>query len=556
MIREGLTTLIKEAAQAHGLAVGDVVLEYPAEFSHGDYASNIALALSKQAGKSPKEIAGALAEAINQKKLEYLDRVEVAGPGFINFYLSSPFLTSVVKRVIDEGEKYGRGNHLEGKRVMVEYSQPNPFKPFHIGHLMSTTLGESISRLVEWSGAEVFRANYQGDIGPHVAKCIWYLRKSGGDANDVSVLGDAYAKGNTAYEEDPAAKEEIDALNQKLYAGDPELKALYNAGRSASLKRFEEIYKTLGTKFDAYFFESETAARGLKLVERGFSQGVFEKSEGAVVYPGEKKELHTRVFVTSKGTPTYETKELGLVEAKREKFPFDLNITTVAVEQDGYFKVLEAVIAELWPEMEGKYTHVPHGMMQLTEGKMSSRKGNVITGESILEDMRVKARERGGEKGVADGATDAIAVAGIKYMVLKPEAGRNIVFNPEKSLSLEGDSGPYMQYAYARIQSLLAKAREQGVEPSVASVQEKDFSLERLLYRFPEIVERAAQEYEPHYVVSYLIELSSAFNSYYARERIVDSGEHAPYRLALAQAVSITLKNSLWLLGIVAPERM
>lgn len=556
MIREGIKTLIREAAEAQGIAVSDVVLEHPADFSHGDYSSNLALSVAKQVGKSPKEVATMLVEVLSQRKPAYVEKIEVAGPGFINFHLSSSHLTSIVERVLQEGEKYGRGNKLQGKRVMVEYSQPNPFKPFHIGHLMSTTLGESISRLVEWSGAEVFRANYQGDIGPHVAKCLWYLLKSGGDANNVGVLGDAYAKGNTAYEEDSAAKEEIDAINQKLYAGDPELKKLYDAGRAASLKRFEEIYKTLGTKFDAYFFESETAARGLKLVEEGLERGIFEKSEGAVVYPGEKKGLHTRVFVTSKRTPTYETKELGLVEAKREQFPFDLNITTVAVEQDGYFKVLEAVIAELWPEMAGKYTHVPHGMMQLTEGKMSSRKGNVITGESILEEMREKARERAGGRDTEEGVADAIAVAGIKYMVLKPEAGRNIIFSPEKSLSLEGDSGPYLQYAYARIKSLLAKGETESLKPSTEHSNETDFSLERLLHRFPEIVERAAREYEPHYIVSYAVELASAFNSYYARERVVDSGNHAQYRLALVQAVSITLKNSLWLLGIVAPERM
>jgi len=559
MIAEDLRKLIGAAVEAAGLPVPQTVgLEHPADLSHGDYATNVALVCAKAAGRTPRELAEEFATHLRVHKPSEVASVEVAGPGFINFTLSADYLANTIGQISKMGAQWGRNETLKDKRIIVEYAQPNPFKPFHIGHLMSTTLGESLSRLIEFSGATIFRANYQGDVGPHVAKCLWGLEKMGGDPHDVTVLGEAYVCGNTAYEEDPQAKEEIDRLNKRIYEKDPVLQEVYNAGRGASLARFEELYKLLNTKFDAYFFESETGPEGVAMVRDGLARGVFEESEGAVVYRGEKHGLHTRVFITAKGIQTYEAKELGLVKMKHEQFPFDLNLTTVAVEQDGYFKVVEAALADLWPEMEGKYTHVPHGMMQLTSGKMSSRKGNVITGESLIEDMRAQAFEKMGGRDLSDrhAVADAVSVAGIKYAVLKQSTGKNIIFDPEKSLSLEGDSGPYVQYAHTRALSVLEKAKAEGIPSDASALPSSITPLEKLLYRFPEVVLRATEEREPHYVASYVTELSAAFNSWYANGKILDGTTAAPYKLALTQAVATTLKNGLWLLGISAPERM
>ncbi len=549
---------LKNALAKLGIHTGEVTLSHPEELSHGDYATSIALAAAKAANKNPKTLAEEIVEAMG--KVDGVSKIEVAGPGFINFTLERGYFPSQLKRILDAASRWGRNDHVKGYKVMVEYAQPNPFKPFHIGHLMSITTGESISRFVEYSGADTFRVNYQGDIGPHIAKAIWGLQKKSLNAGNIADLGDAYVYGATAYEENEEAKKEIDALNKRLYANDAELKEIYEKGRAASLKHFDEIYIVMGTHFDHLFFESEVASRGVEMVKEGVRKGVFEESDGAIVYKGEKVGLHTRVFITGQGNPTYEAKEVALAEAKKKVFPFDLNITPVAVEQDNYFKVVEAALAELMPEMKGKYTHVAFGMMQLASGKMSSRKGNIITGESLIEDMRAKAMAKMEERDLGEekqAVADAVAVAAIKYGILKQARGKNIIFDPEASLSFEGDSGPYLQYSHVRASAVLRKAKEENVKINTDNAPEDTVELERLLYRFPEAVFRSAKESEPHHVTTFLTQLAASFNGWYAQGKIVDSTDpYSPYYVALTQAFATTMKNGLWLLGIQAPERM
>ena len=439
---------------------------------------------------------------------------------------------------------------------MVEYTDPNPFKEFHIGHLMSNAIGESIARLLQFSGAEVKRANYQGDVGPHVAKAIWGIEKLGLDASDSSALGKAYAAGSEAYESDATAKQEIDALNAKVYdRADAHVNEVYAAGRKASLAHFEELYKILGTKFDHYFFESETAPRGVALVQA--HPKVFIQSDGAIVYRGEDDGLHTRVFLTSKGLPTYETKELGLAELKAETWDFDTSITITAHEQSDYFEVVLAAMKKVLPALAAKITHISHGMMRFADGKMSSRTGNVITGESLLLDLTDAARERAKESRAddVDALAQAVAVAAVKYQILKQASGKDIIFDRERALSLEGDSGPYLQYAHARAQQVVEKAKGQGVVAATdAKVEPND--LVRLLHRFPEAVEYAASHNEPHLLTNYLLAFASAFNSWYAQVHVLDGTSEAAHKVALADAVRQTLKNGLWVLGIPSPERM
>lgn len=534
------------------------ILEHPGDLAHGDWATSVALAAAKAAKKNPKALAEELIEKLGT--VDGVEKIEVAGPGFINFYLSRKYFTTSVADIVAVGSEWGKNGTLKGKRVMYEYTDPNPFKVFHIGHLMSNTLGEALARLAEYSGAQVVRANYQGDIGLHVAKCVWGIQQKGSDPSDIAALSEAYVLGASAYEEQEKAKQEIDALNKRLYENDESLKLVYDAGRKASLDRFEELYALLGTKFDHYFFESETGPVGMEVVREGLARGVFEESDGAVVYKGEKVGLHTRVFITKAGTPTYETKELGLDKTKFEKEKLDHSVIVTANEQDGFFKVVLAAMAEVLPEVASRTEHVSHGMMVLTSGKMSSRKGNFVTGESLIADMRDAALQKMEERDLGDekpAIADQIAVAAIKFEVLKQGSGKNIVFNPDDSLSFDGDSGPYLQYSHTRALSVLGKAKAEKIAPSSAMAPDKITDLERLLYRFPEVVVRAAREYEPHYVTTYLTELAGVFNSWYAKEKIVDPGDqHSPYKVALTQAFATTMKNGLWLLGIQAPDRM
>ncbi|TAJ13693.1 arginine--tRNA ligase, partial [Patescibacteria group bacterium] len=378
----------------------------------------------------------------------------------------------------------------------------------------------------------------------------------------IEDISAAYVYGSTAYEDDAHAKGEIDSINTRLYAGDPELKDIYDAGRKTSLEHFEVIYKILGTTFNHYFFESEVANAGIEVVKKGLKEGIFEESDGAVVYKGEKKGLHTRVFLTSKGTPTYETKELGLDKTKFEKEKLTHSVIITANEQDGFFKVVLAAMEEVLPSVASNTEHVSHGMMQLVGGKMSSRKGNVITGESLIADMRERAYKKMEERSLGDAkhdVADAVAVAAIKYEVLKQGTGKNIVFDPDASLSFEGDSGPYLQYAHVRALSILRKAKEATL-PALTNDSEVPnivTTLERLLYRFPQVIERAQHEHEPHHITTFLTELASAFNSWYANEKIIDeSDKTSAYKVGLVSAFALTMKRGLNVLGIRTPEVM
>ncbi|HSE35640.1 MAG TPA: arginine--tRNA ligase, partial [Candidatus Paceibacterota bacterium] len=278
-----------------------------------------------------------------------------------------------------------------------------------------------------------------------------------------------------------------------------------------------------------------------------------------IVYEGdEAKGLHTRVFLTKEGLPTYEAKEIGNTEWKFATYPDTTrSVVVTANEQNDYFRVIYAAIEDLHPEWKGKLVQVGHGMMRFAEGKMSSRKGNVISGAELVESLAERIAERfPNTEGLPDELATSVAVAAVKFQVLKQATGKDIIFDPEQSISFEGDSGPYLQYTHARIASIERKAADAGVVPNPSVHAGRAGELERLISRFPRIVRRAALERAPHHVTNYLLELARAFNSYYASTVILDDSPETPYKLALARAVRTVLKEGLWILGIAAPEKM
>ena len=566
MVRDILKNTIKETISDLSLEADDIHLEHPSDFAYGDYSTNVAMRIAKQIGENPKELAREITDKIREIKIKEIEKVKVAGAGFINFYLSREFFTQSIEEILKIGEKWGSGNSLKNQKIIIEYTDPNPFKEFHIGHLMSNAIGESISRIIEFSGAEAKRANYQGDVGLHTAKAIWALMRSKqrgltslftGD-EVLGVLGEAYAEGAKAYDGDDIAKEEIKKINKKIYdKNDNEINSLYENGRKISLEHFEEIYKKLGTKFDYYFFESETGPIGKELVKKNIGK-IFEESNGAIIFRGEKAGLHTRVFVNSEGLPTYEAKDLALAKIKNERYDYEKSIVITANEQKEYYKVVLEAMKQIYPELAKKTKHISHGILRLSSGKMSSRTGLVITSESLIGEVKTKVLDKMKDADIADkeGVAEQIAVGAIKYSILKQSAGKDIVFDFDKSISFEGDSGPYLQYAYARASSVLEKARRQNIKSDTKKVIAETTELEKLLYRFPEVIERANNEFEPHYITTYLTELAGVFNSFYSREKIVEESGSSPYKIALTEVFKITIKNGLWLLGIKAPENM
>lgn len=575
---EIISAILQSLAEFTGEEVNFLV-EEPQNENFGDYSSNVALIAAKILKQNPFELAQKLAEKINSSSVKLasaswrIDKVEAVKPGFINFHLSQEYLLNNL------GKPQSFEKKLSGKRIMVEFTDPNPFKEFHIGHLYSNTVGESVSRLLEAVGADLKRANYQGDVGMHVAKAMYGMKNEELIINNlekkdikerIKLLGQCYAVGAKIYEEDEVKKREIEELNKKIYAKDEAILDLYAKGRQWSLEYFETIYKRLGTKFDFYYFESEVGNDGLELVKKYLKkgppatpecsdggQGVFEKSQGAVIFPGKKENLHDRVFINSLGLPTYEAKELGLAFKKYQDFKFDQSIVVTGNEIIGYFKVLLAALNKINPELASKIKHLPHGMVRLPGGKMSSRSGNIITGEWLLDEAKSLLKNKYPE--MTEETLEKVAVGAVKYALLKSSLGHDIEFSFEESINIQGNSGPYLQYTFARTQSVLSKVKSQKSKVKIAiqnsKLESEELSLLRSLNKFPGVVETAGEKFAPNIVCNYLFDLAQKFNLFYQKHRIVGS-EQENFRLTLTGGVGQVLKSGLHLLGIQAPEKM
>jgi arginyl-tRNA synthetase len=560
-LQEALVSICKKHDVAPSFS-----LDQPELVEHGDYATNIAFTLSKKLGKSPKETAESLIEELKGELEEIIEKIEVAGPGFINFFLKDDIRTDEVETIAasDILNEKGKG------KVLVEYTDPNCFKVFHVGHLMANTIGEATARLYEAAGYDVMRVCYPSDIGLNVAKGVWgaieLVAEKPDDAaslkDKVAFLGKAYAYGHQKYEEDEVTKSAIVEVNKAIYGGtDMKVMETYAEGRTLSLEYFETLYEKLGTKFDAYIYESEVADPGLAIVKSNLGK-IFEESEGAIVYKGEQDGLHTRVFVNSVGLPTYETKDVGNYEKKLDLLPdAEKYVVITASEQSDYFKVINSVEEKLHPELAGKLIHISHGMMRLASGKMSSRTGNVIGGEDLLEQIKESLSSRIADMRVEDGEKEEllndIAVGAVKFSILKQAPGKDSVFDFEKSISFEGDSGPYLQYTHARICALLDKAAEAGIDTESYAIESPERELEQTLIGYEQALTKATTELAPHSILQHLLLITRAFNNLYGRVQIV--GEHkdaSAYYVMLSQATRNVLAHGLATLGIVAPERM
>jgi arginyl-tRNA synthetase len=549
---------------------------HPKEESHGDYSVNVAMILAKQLGANPRELAAKIVFEINKGPSFVFEKVEVAGAGFINFYLTKEYLLKELANATNPS--FGKNENLNKQKTYVEFTDPNPFKEFHIGHLMSNTIGEALCRIFEANGAIVKRANYQGDVGLHVAKSIWgleqKLKNDGKNLSDlqgltlkerIGYLGQSYAYGAGLYETDETAKTAMNEMNGQIYKRtNDQINEYYDRGRAWSLEYFETIYARLGTKFDEYFFESEAGPAGLKVIEEALSKGVLELGEeGAVVFKGEKYGLHTRVFRNKLGLPTYEGKELGLPQMKYGRWAYDKSFIVTANEIDEYFKVLLKVLSLIAPELGAKTTHLSHGVMKLTTGKMSSRTGKVVTGEGLLNELKETVLEKMGDREIENKEiiADQVAVGALKYTVLRQALGGDIVYEPEKMTNLEGNTGPFIQYTFARSMSILRKVGSTRVDPLSDQVRginpnSQELSVLRWLYRYPEVVAEAGSNYSPHLVATYIYELASRFNSFYQACRVEENGDVNALRYELTKATANVLKNGLGLLGIQAPEEM
>lgn len=543
-------------------------------------------------------------------------KVEIAGPGFLNFIArdeywkqglesmgGAVFATSKTDVEIAEKEKNFavemRKRFLKniscdeysGKKVVCEFSDPNPFKVLHVGHLYTSIVGDAISKLVEFAGGKVVRANFGGDVGLHVAKTLYALLKSLAECSSANasieitpeILAKCYVEGTRAYEEDEEAKAKITKLNKVVYEiaetgmekkwedEKAQLAELYWQGRKISYQYFEDFYARVGVKFDKYYPESSVAGRGLKEVKAQIGK-VYKESNGAVVFEGEPYGLHTRVFINAEGLPTYETKDVGLLFTKWDDYHFDKSIVITGNDIIDYMKVVLKSVSLYAPELVERTMHVTHGNVRLPGNeKMSSRKGNFVKAVDVLNDVET----------LADGDT-MIALGAIKYAFLKYKIGGNIEFDAKESVSTTGNSGVYLQYSAVRAAKILQKAllersassadallgrRTLSTSPSGAPASSQNIStnafclneyeknLVRKLMMYKVVLAEAVRDLAPHKIATYLYETAQEFSRFYENVKVAGS-EFEAERAGIVRVYLNVMTHGLMLLGIEVPEEM
>ncbi|HEX5798141.1 MAG TPA: arginine--tRNA ligase [Candidatus Saccharimonadales bacterium] len=525
------------------------------EEQFGDYSTNVALRLAGKLGKNPAWIAGEISEHL--KSNQDLADANVAGAGFINIKLSDQAL---IKALEEPSSML-----FKDKTVVMEFSDPNPFKVLHAGHLYTSIIGESISRIIEASGAKVHRVNYGGDVGLHVAKTMWaILNKLGGEHPDKlnqipagersQWLADCYVEGASKADDSKIATE-ITGLNKKIYQlhdksdkSSPFAK-IYWTARDWSYDYFEDFYKQIDIKFEKYYAESQVYKLGLEKI-KGQIGSVYEESDGAVVFRGEKDGLHTRVFITREGLPTYEAKEVGLAFLKKAEYDFDLSVIVTANEIMQYMQVVQKSISLFAPEMVENTRHINHGVVKLPGGvKMSSRKGNILKAADLIDLAKEANAQQNNSK------DPIVSLGAIKYAFLKNRIGGDTIYDPDQSVSLEGNSGPYIQYALTRGKSIISKADSFDSNITIKTLEPAERSLARKLSEYPDVYQSSLNEFAPHYICGYLFELCQVFNRFYESNRVLDD-PRSKERLKLVDIYCRILEKGLDILGVEVPEKM
>ncbi len=522
---------------------------------HGDYTTNVALQLAGTLNKSPRTIAEEIIQVLATRGNFELS---IAGPGFINVTLTDAeiFAAAMQSTVL--------ARPLEGQVVIAEYSDPNAFKVLHGGHLYTSLVGDAIARILETAGGTMHRVNFGGDVGRHVAMTMWaIIHELGGehpeklqaipDEQKLDWISERYVIGNTAYEEDEIAKADITAYNKRVYEihsqddHESPFAQIYWMGRKWSYEGFDALYERLGmSPFEKYYPESSVFAIGTEAV-KAHTGPVYEESGGAIVFKGEPYGLFTQVFINSEGLPTYAGKDVGLILAKQRDYNFDLSFMITDVSQKDHIAVVLKSIEQFEPELAQKTIHRTHGRIVLAGGqKMSSRKGNILRADDII-DASFAASTVSNDPDVVLGA--------IRYSFLKGRVGGDIIYNPEESVSMDGNSGPYIQYALVRARSIIRKA--EGVMPvsEIDALDEQERSLARKIALYPEAFAAALATYSPHHICNYLYELAVTFNRFYEQSRVIDH-ERSVQRIALVQAYEATLSHGLSVLGMPKPEQM
>ena len=588
-IREQLKNAIKNL---YGLDFEPEVTPSPANIS-ADYSTNAPLKLVKELHNSPMEIAEDLSKAFasirdnGSERRDPVATISISAPGFINFTLSDNYLSSKLSNLNKDFTQQISSDKFAGKTVICEFSDPNPFKVLHVGHLYTSVVGDSISRLFEYAGANVIRANFGGDVGLHVAKTMYILQQK--DIKDLTIedIAKCYVEGTAAYDDDEEAHQKITDLNKEIYKINSEnihgtpLSDLYWRGRELSYDYFKNFYATIGLIFDKFYPESTVASLGLEKVKAELEKGVYEESNGAVIFDGEKYGLHTRVFINKEGVPTYETKDVGLIFTKWQDYHFDKSVVITGNEQLEYMKVVLKSVEQYAPDLVEKTSHLTHGLVKLPGNvKMSSRKGNFLKAVDVLDMVKSALESEYNSK------DEKVSLAATKYAFLKYKMGGNIIFDPKESVKMTGNSGPYLLYSAVRAKKILQKlgtarvahVSDEGVFRSAAARElvpsahgdgpdghgpkadtsdrtSAERSLAKKILEYKDVLDEAVFEMAPHKVANYLYELAQEFSRFYENCQVAGSNEEESRAMIVKVYLDI-MTHGLNILGINIPEEM
>lgn len=558
-IRGELKSLIERATQSE-----DIKLDVPTNHSHGDYATNIALVIAKRQNRNPIEVAGEIAAKLKEQDRfnAIVQSVEIAPPGFINFWLTETILALGIDKYLSTIDFTGA---QEKKKIVVEYSSPNIAKPFGIGHFRSTVIGDAVANLLEAVGNTVHRDNHLGDWGTQFGKQIYAIKTWGDEKlieeseNPVKELVDLYVKFHEEAEKDESLNDRAREWFKRLEDGDAEARRLWEKCVDWSLGEFKSVYDILNVRFTENdgvgYGESYFEPKMAKVLEELDQKGLLKEGEGGakLVFFADDK-LPPLMITKKDGTSLYATRDLAADKFRLDTYGDNtLIINEVGAEQSLYFSQLFELEQMLGWVKAGQRVHVKHGLFRFTDRKMSTRKGDIVWLNDVIDEAIARARSLGSDKKLAP----KVAVGALKWNDLKREPVKDIVFEWDQILAMDGNSGPYLQYTHARAKSILGKVDFRVPEKLTISepLNDKEKSLARVLFHFRETVQDAAKFYSPHMLANYLFVLAQEFNSFYNSERMIGS-ERESARLELTAAVANVIATGLGLLGIDAPDKM
>ena len=593
-IEKMLTQQVLEAVKAcYGveLTEKDVQLQETRKEFAGDLTV-VVFPFTRYSRKSPEETAKELGEYLKQN-IEEVETYNVI-KGFLNVVISSAYWIEVLNDVAKE-EKYGYAKVPSGKTYMIEYSSPNTNKPLHLGHIRNNFLGWSVSEIQKANGHKVIMVNLVNDRGIHICKSMIAWEKFANGATPESTgtkgdhfVGDYYVRFDKEYKaqikelmeqgktEEEAKREapillEAQEMLRKWEAGDEKVVSLWRTMNDWVLKGFDETYKMMGISFDKVYFESQTYKKGRDLVLKGLADGVlYRKDTGSVWADLTGDGLDHKLLLRDDGTSVYMTQDIGTAYDRFNEFNMDQEIYVVGNEQNYHFQVLSLVCKKLGFDWADKIKHLSYGMVELPEGKMKSREGTVVDADDLIDEMIHTARTTSEELGKLDGYTKEeaedvyrkVALGALKYFILKVDPKKTMMFNPKESIDFNGNTGPFIQYTYTRIKSVLRKAEEAGVKIVPGDIHtaltEKEQNLVKLIAKLPAVVKEAGDNYSPALIGNYAYELAKEFNQFYHDYSILkeENEQVRNLRLLLAQQCSVAIENAMGMLGIEMPERM